>query len=86
MLSKFSPRSVLGSAFNSKRDIFSYVLDEAQVAGATYVGAFADATGKVCLLVLCLIIGVWTRIFLEFIWFIVSGTGFPLNLFKTVLT
>jgi hypothetical protein len=87
MLSEFSPRGVLGSAFDSKCDIFFYVLDEAQIAGATYMGAFADVNGEIRRPVLRPIIGAWNRISRSnSIRFIVSGTGFSLSLFEMVLT
>ncbi|KAH9024240.1 hypothetical protein EDB84DRAFT_1273977 [Lactarius hengduanensis] len=82
-LSNFSPRGVLGSAFNSG-DNFFYVFDEAQVAGETYMGAFADEHGQIPRPVLRPIIGVSTLS--ESIRFIVSGTGFSLSLFQTVLS
>ncbi|KAH9038699.1 hypothetical protein EDB85DRAFT_1860381, partial [Lactarius pseudohatsudake] len=74
---------VLGSAFNSS-DNFFYVFDEAQVAGETYMGAFADKHGQIPWPVLCPIIGVSTLS--ESIQFIVWGTGFSLSLFQTVLS
>ncbi|KIL55863.1 hypothetical protein M378DRAFT_173230 [Amanita muscaria Koide BX008] len=86
-LAKFSPGSVLGPAFDSESDNFFYILDEAQVAGAKYMGAFADPNGEIRRPVLQPIIRAWdTVVPFESIRFIVSGTGFPLDLFKTVLT
>jgi hypothetical protein len=83
-LSNFSPKGILGSAFNSECDKFFYVLDEAQVAGNTHMGAFADADGLTPRPVLRPIIRAWNTASLESIRFIVSGTGFSLNLFPTV--
>jgi hypothetical protein len=85
-VSNFSPKDILGSAFNSECDKFFYVLDEAQVAGETHMGAFADADGLIPRPVLRPIIGAWNTASSESIRFIVSGTGFSLSLFQTVLT
>ncbi|KAM6496474.1 hypothetical protein JOM56_009180 [Amanita muscaria] len=86
-LAKFSPGSVLGPAFDSESDNFFYILDEAQVAGARYMGAYADPNGEIRRPVLQPIIRAWdTVVPFESIRFIVSGTGFSLDLFKTVLT
>ena len=78
------PAVVLGSALEH-RDSFFYVLDEAQVAGAKYMGAFADATATAPRPVLHPIVRAWSRISAENIQFIVSGTGFSLDIFQTVL-
>ena len=85
-ISEFSPGNVLGSAFTSGQDTFFYVLDEAQVAGQSHVDAFSDVNGKVHQPVLRPIIGAWSNLPSESVKFIVSGTGFSLSLFQTVLT
>jgi hypothetical protein len=79
-----APTNILGSAF-APLDTFFYVLDEAQVAGKQYMGAFADANGKVSRPVLRPIIRhlVTTDPSIKII---ISGTGFSLELFKTVVT
>jgi hypothetical protein len=78
-----NPQRVLGSAFNSTTSFF-YVLDEAQVAGKQYMGAFADQVGNAQRPVLSPIIrhlATSDRL----VNLIVSGTGFSLKLFQTVL-
>jgi hypothetical protein len=77
---------VLGSAFQPITDSFCYVLDEAQVAGNQYMGAFADADGEIRQPVLRPIIRYLTSPSNDGIKVIVSGTGFSLNLFKTTRT
>jgi len=80
-----NPSSVLGSSFNSKADSFFYVIDEAQVAGEQYMGAFADRDGSTKRPVLYPIIQYimeWER---DIIKVIVSGTGFSLDLFKPIM-
>ena len=75
----YSPSVVLGSAFNPT-DSFLYVLDEAQVAGQQYMGAFADEGGTIPRPVLRPIIKCFSTP--TFAKVIVSGTGFPLGLCK----
>ena len=81
----WDPVRVLGPAFNPTTDVFSYVLDQAQVAGARYLGAFSDANGAVERPVLRPIIQHLTYPPNDLIKVIVSGTGFSFDLFKTVL-
>jgi hypothetical protein len=83
LISKITPTDILGSAFKGP---FFYVLDEAQVAGERYMGAFADADGKVPRPVLRPIIRYLASPMDPCIKIIVSGTGFSLELFKTVMT
>jgi hypothetical protein len=86
LLDEFRPTTVLGSAFDPDRDTFFYVLDEAQVAGDLYKGAFADGHATIPRPVLRPIICAWTSSTSPAIKVIVSGTGFSLDLFRTVLT
>jgi hypothetical protein len=86
MLSELTPESVLGTSFRSPRGAFFYVLDEAQVAGDTYMGAFCDSDGLKERPVLRPIIRTWATEDPRGVKFIVSGTGFSLSIFKTVLT
>jgi hypothetical protein len=79
LLEDLGPVKVLGSVFNADRDRFYYVLDEAQDAGTQHMGGFVDSTGKTSRPVLCPIIRTWPRKWN--IGFIVSGTGFSLQLF-----
>ena len=81
----WDPARVLGPAFNPTTDHFFYVLDEAQVAGNRYLGAFSDANGVVKRPVLRPIIRHLTHPPNRLIKVIVSGTGFSLDVFKTVL-
>lgn len=83
-LTALTPTEVLGSAYDATRDSFFYVLDEAQVAGKRYTGAFSDGTTRRP--VLRPIIRAWASSPIQSVRFIVSGTGFSLSLFKTVLT
>ena len=76
---------MLGPAFNPTTDFFFYVLDEAQVAGNRYLGAFSDANGVVKQPVLRPIIRHLTHPPNRLIKVIVSGTGFSLDVFNTVL-
>ena len=76
---------VLGPAFNPAVDRFFYVFDEAQVAGKQYMGAFSDVAGEVKRPVLRPIIRHLTVPPDSPFRVIVSGTGFSLELFKTVL-
>jgi hypothetical protein len=85
-LTALSPTKVLGSAYDATRDSFFYVLDEAQVAGKRYTGAFSDGSATTRWPVLRPIIRAWASSPIQSMKFIVSGTGFPLSLFKTVLT
>jgi hypothetical protein len=84
-LDKLGPKVVLGSAFDPKHDTFFYVLDEAQIAGERYMGAFADANSEIPRPVLRPIVHALTASSRLTIKIIVSGTGFSLDLFKTVL-
>ena len=79
----YSPSVVLGSAFNPT-NAFLYVLDEAQVAGQRYMGAFADEGGTIPRPVLRPIIKCFSTP--TFAKVIVSGTGFTLGLCKSSLT
>jgi hypothetical protein len=78
--------SVLSPGLGLKIDSFFVVIDEAQVAGDTYMGAFSDRFDKIeC--------GVLRPIILHMTWLsqlsgdlvkvIISGTGFSLEPFKT---
>ena len=78
----FSPSTVLGSSFDRTAGSFIYVLDEAQVAGEQYMGAFADTGGRIKRPVLCPIIKYLSTAKSAKV--IVSGTGFSLELFRTV--
>lgn len=86
LLKSLTPTTVLGSAYNSTRDSFFYVLDEAQVAGKLYMGAFSDSSSTTPRPVLRPIIRAWASLSIQNIKFIVSGTGFSHSLFTTVLT
>lgn len=81
-----TPGGILGSAFDPTVDSFFYVLDEAQVAGQQYMGAFSDVGGEVPRPVLRPIIRHLASPSDPLVRIIVSGTGFSLKLFKTVLT
>jgi len=83
LLAKYNGPTVLGSAFDPTAGSFIYVLDEAQVVGETYMGAFADAGSRIKRPVLHPIINFLSRGMSGKV--IVSGTGFSLELFKTVL-
>ena len=76
---------ILGSAFDPTTESFFYVLDEAQVAGKQYMGAFSDVDGEVPRPVLRPIIRHLVTSSKPFVKIIVSGTGFSLELFKTAL-
>jgi hypothetical protein len=86
LLDKLKPLTVLGSAFDPERDTFFYVLDEAQVAGEQHMGAFADASSQLRRPVLRPIVGALTASKSQLIKLIISGTGFSLGLFQTVIT
>lgn len=83
LLAQYETTTVLGPAFDPEHDSFFYVLDEAQVAGEQYMSAFADGTATAPQPVLRLIIQVLDRPGIEMI---VSGTGFPLDVFTTIVT
>ena len=85
-VSEFTPGDVLGVAFKFECNKFFYVLDEAQVAGETHMGAFADVNGEIRQPILHPIIGACNNTSSESIRFIVSGTGFYFTLFQTGLT
>ena len=86
LLANLGPTNVLGSAFDADRDRFYYVLDEAQAAGTGHMGSFVDTTCKTARPVLRPIIRTWDLKLVQWrISFIVSGTGFPLELFTDVL-
>jgi len=76
LLTPFTPSAVLGSAFKSRDDLFFYVLDEAQVAGDHYTGAFSDMGGSVRWPVIQPIIRAWESLPVGTIRFILSGTAF----------
>jgi hypothetical protein len=84
--SSFTPQNVLGPAFDSKHNSFFYVIDEAQVAGERYMGAFANNSHTEPRPLLRPIIQEMTRpgAFVA-VKLIVSGTGFSLDLFKTLM-
>jgi hypothetical protein len=84
LYASYGPQQVLGSDFNSTASFF-YVLDEAQVAGEQFMGAFADSTGTSRRPVLRPIIQYLTTSEPP-VNLVVSGTGFSLQLFQTVLT
>jgi hypothetical protein len=82
-----TPKDILGDAFDPPLNHFFYVLDEAQVAGKKYMGAFADADGKDSRPVLRpLILDLVRSELSSVIRTIVSGTGFSLDLFEKVVT
>ncbi|KAF8240566.1 hypothetical protein L208DRAFT_1384366 [Tricholoma matsutake] len=84
LLDVTGPTAVLGSAIG--HDNFFYILDEGQVAGERYMGAFADASATIRRPVLRPVVRGWSRVSTErSIKFIISGTGFSLDLFQTVL-
>jgi hypothetical protein len=58
LLDATGPAAVLGSAFD--HDSFFYILDEAQVAGERYMGAFADVSATVRRPVLRPIVRAWS--------------------------
>lgn len=78
--SQFGPEKILGPTF---KDSFLYVLDEAQTAGNEHEEAFADVNGEVPLPVLYPIIQKLAE--RTNVKIIVSGTGFPSGLVRTVL-
>ena len=83
LLDDFTPSTVLGPAFN--QPAFFHVLDEAQVAGARYIGAFTDEAGKVGRPVLRPIIEGFTSYSKYSTKMLVSGTGFSLSLFEELV-
>ena len=86
LLASLGPTNVLGSAFNANCDRFYYVLDDAQAAGRRHMGSFVDTTGQTARPVLRPIIRTWNSTIVQWrITFIVSGTGFSLELFTDVL-
>jgi hypothetical protein len=84
MLDEFKPSRVLGSAFNSKHDTFFYVLDEAQVAGQRFMGAFTDTDIVKPRPVLRPILMAWTESLGLTLKVIISGTGFSPDLFQVL--
>ena len=85
--SPLTPQKILGPAFDPPLNYFFYVLDEAQVAGKQYMGAFSDADGKLPRPVLRPLVqnlASWDQY--AVIRTIVSGTGFSFELFKQVVT
>jgi hypothetical protein len=86
LLKDLTPTKVLGSVYDATRDSFFYVLDEAQIAGSQYMGAFSDGDSVIPRPVLRPIIRAWASLSIQNIKFVVSGTGFSLSLFTTVLT
>ena len=78
-----NPSNVLGPSF---KDSFFYVIDEAQVAGRQYMGAFAD---QECInkrpvlrpIIQCMM----GPAHASFIKVIISGTGFSLGLFEELM-
>ena len=84
LLGWFSPNSVLGPSFgfDSNRDSFFYVIDEAQVAGKLYTGAFGETEPRS---VLRPILQQMMRAGFADVKILVSGTGFSLETFKTVM-
>jgi hypothetical protein len=83
LLDSTGPSVVLGSAFN--QNSFFYVIDEAQIAGKRYMGAFTDVNGEIPQPFLRLLIHACTLTGTLTLQIIVSGTGFSLDLFQTVL-
>ena len=84
LLDQFTPSTVLGPAF--RQPAFLHVLDEAQVAGEKYVGAFVDQAGKAPRPVLRPIILGLTSQSKFSTKMVVSGTGFSLSLFEKLVT
>lgn len=85
----FTATTILESEFKSSKpssDSFYYVLDEAQVAGHLFMGAFADAEGTRPRPVLCPIVRHLTSSPNSYTRVIISGTGFSPDLFKEVFT
>jgi len=82
---EFSPKSVLGSSFDATTDSFFYVIDEAQVAGGQHMGAFSDQAGAEKRPVLRPIIQQMVAEEQIGVRVIISGTGFSLELFKTLM-
>jgi hypothetical protein len=82
----YNPSTVLGSAFHFTTNPFLYVLDEAQVAGQQYMGAFADSEVKVSRPVLRPLIKCFSSSHPYSVKIIVSRTGFSLDLFETVVS
>ena len=80
---ELSPKEVLGDAFNPSVATFFYVLDEAQDAGDQHIGAFVDAMNFLPRPVLRLLVR--HLIHETDACLIISGTGFSLELFKSVL-
>jgi hypothetical protein len=83
--SELTLTDILGPAFNHGVDSFFYVLDEAQVAGREQMGSFSDADGRDPQPVLHPILRHLTSASYPGIKTIVSGTGFSLGLFRTIL-
>jgi len=79
-----APVAVLGSSFNFTTDSFFYVIDEAQVAGERYMGAFRDPVGNEKWPVLHPIIRHMMRDNFN-IKVIISGTRFSLELLRTLV-
>jgi len=79
LCSQFSPLSMLGPSF-------FYVIDEAQVAGELYMGAFADQAGTAKRPVLHPIIQQMMESAHTGTVVIISGTGFSLEYYKTAMT
>ncbi|KAF8225140.1 hypothetical protein L208DRAFT_1409043 [Tricholoma matsutake] len=80
LLDATRPAAILGSAFD--HDNFFYILDEAQVAGERYMGAFADVSTTVRRPVLRPIVCAWSRVRTKGS---ITHPGFSLDLFQTVL-
>jgi hypothetical protein len=78
-----TPTAILGPAFDPPLNHFFYVLDEAQVAGREYMGSFADANGEISQPVLPSLI---RSLVSPLVKTIVAGTGFSLEMFRTVVT
>ena len=77
-----SVSTILSPDFDPSADTFFYVLDEAQVAGSQHIHAFSDTSFSKARPVLRPIVQELTR---QYVKIIVSGTGFSLDLFKSVL-
>lgn len=82
---QLAPEKILGPDVDRANGFF-YVLDEAQVAGEQYMGAFSDDTGKWKRPVLRPIIQYMAPPSDSLVKIIVSGTGFSLQYFNEVLT
>jgi hypothetical protein len=80
---ELSPEITLGDVFNKAKEVFLYIIDEAQQAGRQYTHAFADGEGNNSRPVLRAIIRYLVPF--RFCRIIISGTGFSHKHFETVV-